>query len=150
MTFKDCCKLSGWGKNLGLVGCNAEEKQLAENRQKGLCVEVGTYCAERIPITGICLRKKTNFCCFQSKLTKALQQQGRGQLGMDFGTPECPDCRGLTVDELSRIDFSKLDLTEAFSDLQPKLKDPAAINDKLQQKLKKIQADFKTQTKDEK
>ncbi len=150
LTFKDCCKMSGWGKDLGLVGCNDEEKQLAENRHKGLCVEVGTYCAEKIPITGICLRKKTNFCCFHSKLTKAIQQQGRRQLGMNFGSAEEPNCRGLTVEELSRIDFSKLNLTEAFSDLQPTLKNPAEMNQKLQQKLKDIQADFKSQMQDEK
>lgn len=150
LTFKDCCDLSGWGKSLGLVGCSSEEKQLADNRQKGLCVEVGTYCAERVPITGICLRKKTNFCCFQSKLTKSIQTQGRAQLNMNFGTAENPDCRGLTVDEIQRIDFSKLDLTEAFSDLKPQAKDPNSLNQKLQQKLKDLQADFKVQTKGEK
>ena len=150
LTFKDCCKLSGWGKDLGLVGCNDEEKQLSHNRQKGLCVEVGTYCAEKVPVTGICLRKKTNFCCFHSKLTKAIQEQGRAQLDMHFGTAESPDCRGLTVDELTRIDFARLNLTEAFADLQPQLKHPAEFNQQLQQKLKDLQADFKSQTKGEK
>lgn len=150
LSFKDCCKMSGWGKDLGLVGCNDEEKQLAANRNKGLCIEVGTYCAEKIPITGICLRKKTNFCCFQSKLTKAIQEQGRRQLEMNFGSAKEPNCRGLTIEELSRIDFAKLNLTEAFSDLQPKLKNPAEMNQKLQRKLKDIQADFKTQMQDEK
>ena len=150
LTFKDCCKLSGWGKDLGLVGCNDEEKQLSDNRKKGLCVEVGTYCAERIPIIGTCLRKKTNFCCFHSKLTKAIQTQGRKQLFMNFGEPESPDCRGLTIEELTRIDFSKLDLTDAFSDLKPQLKNPQEINQSLQQKLKNLQADFKSQTKGEK
>ena len=150
LSFKNCCNLSGWGKDLGLVGCSSEEEQLAVNRRKGLCVEVGTYCAEKIPITGICLRKKTNFCCFHAKLTKAIQEQGRRQLGMNFGAADTPDCRGLTPDELTRIDFAKLDLTEAFSDLQPKLKNPADLNHKLQRKLTEIQADFKTQMKDEK
>ena len=147
---KNCCQISGWGLNLGLAGCSAEEKQLAANRGKGLCVEVGEYCAERVPITKICLRKKTNFCCFHSKLTKAIQEQGRGQLGMNFGDPESPNCRGLTPEELTRIDFSRLNLTEAFSDLKAKLQDPARVNQKLQQNLKDLQADFKKQTKGEK
>jgi len=69
---------------------------------------------------------------------------------MNFGAPETPNCRGLTVEELTRIDFSKLNLTEAFSDLQPKLKNPASMNQKLQRKLKDIQADFKLQLQDEK
>ena len=150
LTFKDCCKLSGWGKDLGLVGCNEQEKQLAENREKGLCVKVGKYCAERIPIIGTCLREKTNFCCFHSKLTKAIQEQGRSQLNMDFGKPDSPDCRGLTVEELTRIDFSKLNLVDAFSDLKPQLQNPKEINQKLQQKLKALQSDLNAQNKGEK
>lgn len=150
LSFKDCCKMSGWGTDLGLVGCNDEEKQLAANRHKGLCIEVGEYCAARDPILKICLRKKTNFCCFHSKLTKAIQEQGRRQLGMNFGSAEEPNCRGLTIEELSIIDFSKLDLTEAFSDLQPTLKNPTEMNQKLQQKLKDMQADFKSQMQGEK
>lgn len=148
--IKNCCKLSSWGKDLGLVGCSETEEQLADNRRRGLCVEVGTFCAERVPITGICLRKKTNFCCFSSKLTKAIQTQGRAQLFMNFGTAKEPDCRGLTVDELTRIDFSKLNLTDAFSDLKPQLKDPTELNQKLQQKLKDLQQDFKSQMQGEK
>ncbi len=150
LSIKNCCKIFGWGLDLGLAGCSAEEKQLAANRQKGLCVEVGEYCAEKIPITGICLRKKTNFCCFYSKLTKAIQEQGRSQLGLNFGDAENPNCRGLTPEELTRIDFSRLNLSEAFSDLQAKLKDPAGVNQRLQQNLKDLQADFKKQTKGEK
>ncbi|MGI9214770.1 MAG: hypothetical protein ACR2HS_03730, partial [Gammaproteobacteria bacterium] len=64
--------------------------------------------------------------------------------------PKEPNCRGLTIEELTRIDFSKLNLVDAFSDLKPKLKNPAEMNQKLQQKLKEIQADFKTQMQGEK
>lgn len=148
--IKNCCKISGWGLDVGLAGCSSEEKQLAANREKGLCIEVGEYCAERDPIFKTCLRTKTNFCCFHSKLTKAIQEQGRDQLGMNFGEAETPNCRGLTPEELTRIDFSKLNLTEAFSDLKAKLQDPARVNQKLQQNLKELQADFKKQTKGEK
>lgn len=150
LSMIDCCQISGWVMGLGMANCSSGEKQLAENRTKGLCVEVGTYCAEKVPLTGICLRKKTNFCCFDSKLTKAIQEQGRRQLGIDFGDPKDPNCRGLTPDELTRIDFSRLNLSEAFSDLQPKLKDPSQLNQRLQQNLKNIQADFKEQTRGEK
>jgi hypothetical protein len=146
----DCCKISGWVIGLGLANCSSAEKQLAENRRKGLCVEVGTYCVEKVPLTGVCLRKKTNFCCFHSKLTKAIQEQGRRQLGMNFGSAEGPNCRGLTPEELTRIDFSKLNLSEAFADLQPKLTDQAKLQRRLQQNLKEIQTDFKKQMEGEK
>lgn len=72
-----------------------------------------------------CFRKKTVFCCFGSKFAKLLQEQGRKQLGLDFGTAQSPNCRGFTEEELQKIDFSKLDLSEITSDIlnnfKPKL-----------------------------
>ena len=65
VNFTNCCtSLKGWGVNMGLSKCSAEEKALAKRRGKGLCHYVGTYCAEKIPLTGICIRKKSTYCCF--------------------------------------------------------------------------------------
>ena len=43
--------------------------------------------------------------------------QGRPQIGLGWGEPKNPLCRGFTLDEIQRIDFSKLDLREVFEDL---------------------------------
>jgi conjugal transfer mating pair stabilization protein TraN len=51
-----------------------------------------------------------------------LQEQGKRQLGQNFGSPEQPNCRGFTAEELSHIDFSKLDLTEISRDVMEKFK----------------------------
>jgi hypothetical protein len=50
---------------------------------------------------------------------RILHEQGRGQAGLNWGEPESPQCRGFTVEELSRIDFSNLNLSEIFEDLKP-------------------------------
>lgn len=147
---KDCCKLSGWGLGMKIAGCNEQEKELATERQNNLCHEVGTYCAEKVPVIGTCLREKTNFCCFSSKLTRIVQEQGRGQLGKGWGDAESPNCTGFTVEELSRLDFSRLDLREAFVDFHAKPQDLARMQGRLQQKLQSIQADHKSQVQGDK
>ena len=116
LSFKDCCGSGkGWGKSIGFGGCEAEEKILQEKRKERLCHYVGTYCAKKR--LGVCIKKKSSFCCFGSKLLKAFQEQGRAQINLGWGTPKHPMCRGFTIEEIQRIDFSKLDLREAFEDL---------------------------------
>jgi conjugal transfer mating pair stabilization protein TraN len=116
--FLNCCSgFKGWGKDLGLSRCNAEEKALALKRAKGQCYYVGTYCARKDPIFKKCITKKSTYCCFNSKLAKVFQEQGKKQLAISFGTAQHANCRGFTVEELQRIDFSKFDLEELFSDL---------------------------------
>lgn len=136
--FRDCCTTGkGWGVSLRLAECSGEERELADWRAKNKCVVVGTYCAEKA--LGKCTRKKTSFCCFGTKLSKIIQEQGRQQLGIGWGDPKSANCRGLTPEELSRMDMSKLDLSELYSDIQANFKTPT--NDQLTKgvELKRIQ-----------
>ena len=120
--FKDCCKKGkGWGVSLNLSDCNPKEILLSQNRSKNLCVYVGTYCAEKK--AGQCIRKKSSFCCFGSRLARIIHEQGRPQLGISWGDAKHPQCRGFTADEISRIDFSKLDLSELYEELMSRYKD---------------------------
>ena len=119
--FRDCCTTGkGWGVSMHLSSCSGEERELADWRDKKRCVFVGTYCAEKI--LGQCTRKKSSFCCFGNKLSKLLNDQGRRQLGISFGSADAPDCRGLTPEELSRIDMSRMDLSELYEDVQANFK----------------------------
>ena len=128
---RDCCGSGNrWAVSWKLApGCDVQEQELGDWRAKKRCVEVGTYCAKKLPIIG-CIEKKTTFCCFGTKLSRLLQEQGRRQLGIGWGDVEDPNCRGLTADELSRIDMSKMDLSELYEDVQknfkPKTKDHVA------------------------
>ncbi len=125
--FKDCCGGGhGWGVSLGLGQCGQDEVQLARERQDGKCVKVGTYCANRK--LGVCIKKNTSFCCFNSRLSRLLQEHGKQQLKLSFGSAEKPDCRGFTPQELSQLDFSKMDLSELFEDIQKNFKPQSAAS----------------------
>lgn len=119
--FKNCCTDGkGWGVSLHLSGCEDEDKILAEKQQNKLCVEIGTYCAEKV--LGVCIRKKKSYCCFGTKLARILHVQGRPQLGMGWGKPKHPECRGFTIEELSCLNFDEMDLSELFSEIAAKTK----------------------------
>lgn len=125
LQFSDCCqRMGGWGKSLKLTKCDEDEIEFVKRREKGQCVYVGTYCEEKMPIVGTCIRKRSHSCCYGGKLARLVQEQGRRQLGIDFGTAEKPNCRPLTVQELAQLDFSKIDLREIFADLTSKVSPP--------------------------
>lgn len=117
VNFKDCCASGkGWGVSLGLSHCSEEEKALAKFKEEKKCVFVGTYCAEKT--LGVCLKKKSSYCCFGSRLARLLHDQGRTQLGLNYGGAEHPQCRGFTLEELQKIKFDTLNLSELYEDLQ--------------------------------
>ena len=119
--FVNCCSsMKGWGNNTKLCKCSGNERGLALKREKGLCHEVGTYCSHKDPIFGKCLTKTTNFCCFSSKLARIFQEQGRKQLGIGWGSASSPSCQPLTLDQLTKLDFSKFDMDELFDALLSK------------------------------
>ncbi len=114
--FSNCCKDSGWGQDMGLSSCSSEEKALGKAKQKRLTVYVGEYCSKKA--LGVCVEKKRGYCQFGSKLAQIVQQQGRlWQLGIGFGSGKSPDCRGITPEELQRINFSKIDFSAFYDDL---------------------------------
>ena len=148
--FKDCCRdMKGWGTSLHLASCSEEEKLLAQLKDKKLCHQVGTYCAKKV--LGICLSKKTSYCCFGNKLLRLIQEQGRSQLGISWGEPENPCCRGLKPEELARIDFSRIDMSEIFEDIIASYKQPdtarlqTRVAENLKDNVRQIQAGTKKQ-----
>lgn len=57
-------------------------------------------------------------------LEKTIQVQGRKQLGLNFGSGGNPNCRGLTLDELARIDWSLIDFSELAAEMMKKVTMP--------------------------
>ena len=100
----NCCRNDGLLE--GLAGCSASERELARERHDGNTHYLGKRCAKKT-FFGVCIRREKVWCTFGSKLGRILQEQGRGQLGRGWS-----DCRGLTVAEIERIDFDRLDLSE--------------------------------------
>ena len=154
LNFKDCCGgMKGWGIKLNLAGCKPEEKQLAEMRERNLCHQVGkTYCAKKDPVLKKCIKKKTSFCCFGTKFARLLQEQGRPQLGLGWGSEKCPDCRAITVQELTKLDLSKMNFNELFTDIMKKYKQPnlehlkEVTSKKITENMKRIADGVKTNT----
>ncbi len=116
--FSDCCKKTKtW---FGLGSCNQSEKELASLRSwgklDGNCHYVGSYCAEWWPCKSCkpktCVQRKKTFCCFSSPLARIIHEQGRPQLGIGWGSPTSPNCRGFTVQEFQKLDFTRIDFSE--------------------------------------
>lgn len=102
------------------LGCDAQDMETGMLRGSGMCHEVGEYCS--VKIFG-CIQKKKAHCCFNSKLGRIIQEQGRPQLTAFtslpemWGTPKQPMCRGFTPEEFQALDFSAIDLSEYYSEL---------------------------------
>ncbi|EPZ6777279.1 conjugal transfer protein TraN, partial [Escherichia coli] len=134
--YSNCCKDSGWGQDIGLAKCSSDEKALAKAKSNKLTVSVGEFCSKKV--LGVCLEKKRSYCQFDSKLAQIVQQQGRnGQLRISFGSAKHPDCRGITVDELQKIQFDRLDFTNFYEDLMnnQKIPDSGVLTQKVKEQI---------------
>jgi conjugal transfer mating pair stabilization protein TraN len=103
-----------------LQGCDEQDMEVGMLKGSGMCHEVGEYCASSV--LGICIQKAKSQCCFNTKLGRIIQEQGRPQLkafnAIGWGPIKHPDCRGFTADEFQALDFSKMDLSDYYSDLE--------------------------------
>lgn len=138
----DCCfSFQGLTNNLKLSKCTTDELALAEMREKGLCYYVGHHKEEFIGLWKS--RTEHTYCCFPTKLSRVLQQEGRKQLGIDWGSSKAPNCRGLNQDEIHRLDLAKIDLSEAYNTIPS-----VEMTDKIQgikERLQKRLAEFEGQ-----
>ncbi|GEO01934.1 hypothetical protein NSE01_37660 [Novosphingobium sediminis] len=132
--LSNCCS----GKGVPLLTpwlCSSAEKLLDEKDDAGLCHKVGTYCSSSF--LGICVTKKDVYCCFQSKISRILQEQGRPQIGKPWGKPKTETCEGFSIFEFQQLDLSVMDFSEVYADFMEaaKLPDEAAALVQIQQKI---------------
>ena len=113
-----------------LQGCDQQDMETGMLRGSGMCHEVGTYCSSKI--LGICIQKARGHCCFNTKLGRIIQEQGRPQLAafnsLGWGTPEHPYCRGFSAEEFQALDFSRMDLSEYYSDIEARAQSDIQID----------------------
>ncbi|WP_281061356.1 conjugal transfer protein TraN [Sphingobium sp. Sx8-8] len=105
--------------------CSTGEKMLDVKDRMGFCTFVGSYCSSSL--LGVCTTKRKAYCCFESKLSRILQEQGRPQINKPFGKPKHERCEGFTVDEFSRLDLSAMDFTDVYSDFMDAAKLPDEV-----------------------
>lgn len=98
--------------------CPPDDIETAIMDASGFCVDLGLVCSKKW--FGNCVQEVKVKCCFSSKLARIIHQQGRPQLGLDFGTADEPNCRGFDAEEFQSLDFSKIDLSDYYDDLRKK------------------------------
>ena len=112
------------------AGCDSQDMETAMLRSSGMCHEIGSYCTSSF--LGICLQKARGNCCFNTKLGRIIQEQGRPQLkafnGNLWGTAKKPMCRGFTPEEFQALDFSKIDLSEYYADIEARAQSDIQID----------------------
>jgi conjugal transfer mating pair stabilization protein TraN len=106
--------------------CAPSEQQLAMKKDQRLCTYAGSFCSKKF--LGVCLEKKESSCCYNSRLARIINEQGRAQIGKTYGNPKSPNCSGFTPDQLQALDFSKMDLAEFFDEIVPKNLDTNLLN----------------------
>ena len=119
----------------GILNCEQAEQVLAMKRDSRLCHGVGGYCSSRTPIIKVCIEKTESYCCFNSRLARILNEQGRAQIGRGWGSAESPDCGGFSLAQLQSLDFSRMDLSEFYAEIAPSLPDTGAMRARAQQKV---------------
>lgn len=101
---------------MSAMTCNENEAMLAMRRGAGLCSErIGSWCEKEV--LGVCITRKESYCCYNSKLARIINVQGRSQLGFNWGDPKDPNCSGFSAYELQQIDFSQIDMSEFTGDV---------------------------------
>ena len=132
--LSNCCS----GKGVPLLTpflCNAAERELDKKDDKGLCHRVGSYCSDKV--LGICVTRKDSYCCFESKLSRILQEQGRIQINKPWGAPKAETCKGFTLAEFQMLDLSLMDFSEVYAEFidAAKLPDELETTEQIQQRI---------------
>ncbi|RMW99878.1 type-F conjugative transfer system mating-pair stabilization protein TraN [Legionella jordanis] len=131
--FRDCCTDSGWGD--WVKHCPQDLQVLQRAKQENRVVYLGSYKNHKLGA------RHYTYCIFPTKLASIIQIQGRGgQLGIPYGTAEYPNCRGLTPEELERINFSALDLSPIQQELMARMALPnnGSINNANQSHIERL------------
>ncbi|GAB6071513.1 hypothetical protein JCM30760_26110 [Thiomicrorhabdus hydrogeniphila] len=117
------------------LACDDEDYKTSTLSKGKLCYSYGSWCEKKdCGLFGCtCAKYRTGKCCFNSKLARIINEQGRKQLGLNM-----KDCGGFTVDQLQQLDWSKIDLTEFIADMLdeaqknlPTASDLQRLNDKI-------------------
>ena len=129
----DCCKGKGWGD--WIVHCPKNLQVLKKAKLENRVVSLGKYKHKG--------STKYVYCVFPTKLAAIIQIQGRGdQLHIPFGKPKTPDCRGVTPEELERINFDNVQLGDLVNEWAARktIPDSAAIERSLTEHVERLES----------
>lgn len=92
--------------------CEEEEFVLAARREMLACTRIGTYCATD-SVFG-CVETRDAFCCYDSPLARIVMEGATTQFTLDLGTPEQPNCQGLSIAQVAALDWDQIDLQQWY------------------------------------
>lgn len=99
--------------------CSDEEFNMNAQRVLKNCAYVGSYC--KTEVLGACIEKRESYCCYNSPLSRIIQEQLRKQnpqMGLSFGSAKSPQCDGLLISDIENVDWDKIDLSEWLAILE--------------------------------
>ncbi|MFQ3189330.1 MAG: hypothetical protein ACI936_000454 [Paraglaciecola sp.] len=92
-----------------LTACEEEEMDMGMRIMQRQCFKVdNSYCNKEV--LGACMQKRQDWCCYNSALARIVMEQAYPLLGKDT-----LECKGLSMGELTELDWDKIDLTEYIS-----------------------------------
>ncbi|WP_413694409.1 conjugal transfer protein TraN [Psychromonas sp. KJ10-2] len=95
-----------------IYACEDEELDLAMKRDLLSTHYLGTYCAQEV--FGVCIEKLESHCVFDSPMSRIMMEQVymQPQMGLDWGTAKNPNCHGLALEDVSKVNWDDVDLDE--------------------------------------
>ncbi len=102
-----------------------------------LCHLVANKCTSEMFLLG-CMRTGYKHCCYNSLFARVLVEESYKQLGYSWGDYDNPTCTNLTFDDLKRLDFKSMDLSEFLQDVEAKMKgklDESALQQKVKDRI---------------
>lgn len=117
------------------LSCSPEEQTFGMKRGQNLCAYIDTYCSNSE--LGVCTTKREKHCCFNSKLAKIINRQGRAQLGLDMTV-----CSGFSQTQFQSLDFSQMDFSEFIADIVPKNPNQSQVTEQVRQTVEQKVQDY--------
>jgi hypothetical protein len=121
-----------------ITQCKSDEIRFFQDRNNLKCFWVGDYCSSKF--LGVCLERKHVGCCYSSPLERIIMQQLLllqpnliSSTNPGYGDPKNPNCTGLTPQQVSMADFSKVDFSEWLAILRQEQINPPETNTQAKQ-----------------
>lgn len=99
-----------------VYACEKDEYVMNAQRATNNCTYIGSYCKQKTPFS--CIEKRKAYCCFNSPLSRIIQEQVRPQFGQSFGPATNPSCEGIPLDKIAEVDWDRVNFDEWLAILQ--------------------------------
>ncbi len=95
-----------------VYACTEEEMDLATKRDLLSTHYLGSYCKNKV--LGACIEKRQSYCQFDSPLSRIVMEQVYMQphMGLSWGSPKEPNCQGLAIDQIAKVNWDALNFDE--------------------------------------